>query len=603
MNINNMGSDSIRRIMRAITQLMQGEMNRSPYARCGSIHSSYCQHSTEGFLIWHRLYIDFFENLIREADRELGNDGNISLPFWNFLEDLPETFLNVFSSLPDELLSRNIRFSPRHSVNSWRRRIESSGLRSRLNRVLQTNNVNVTFNNGWVREDLESVHNLTHVFFGNPMSRISTASFDPIFYLYHCGIDMIFQSWLENPLTREAGERYLERMSNSNFPPFRNNNDLSTRRYSQLISPHNDLISQEECFVVIKEIDRTSKEFTNNSYTFICLCFDNESSKNNFDYNNKSIDDLLDNKNFSGTSCLFGSRESKCKNCEKVGTTNIVINVTHYLSRHNLSRFECFFKILYLNMNENKIGDIEDSNIFNNFNIYGSISDMNGKQLSITNNYNNDNEVLNIQKYLKILGMYKDKNDGLLGENTNNSIIRFQKYFNIEQDGIIGNITKKNLNKKRFDNKPDINTYNPIKLNKRDYNWSLSNCIFNEKKVIKIIENCFQEWNKVIDLNFNYVKSSKNSDLTISFGRIDGINNTIATAHNNEIILDEDDEWSMGENIENKYDLQSTILHEIGHFLGIKHINDPNCVMYAYYKYCPTITDENVKSLKNVFIQ
>ena len=46
---------------------------------------SYCEHRQETFPGWHRAYLIAFEQSLRDADRALGNDGHIGLPYWDVL--------------------------------------------------------------------------------------------------------------------------------------------------------------------------------------------------------------------------------------------------------------------------------------------------------------------------------------------------------------------------------------------------------------------------------------------------------------------------------------------------------------------------------------
>ena len=59
----------------------------SEYYRLASYHGwpkRYCAHGQEIFPGWHRGYLLEFENSLRQADRELGGDGMIGLPYWDW---------------------------------------------------------------------------------------------------------------------------------------------------------------------------------------------------------------------------------------------------------------------------------------------------------------------------------------------------------------------------------------------------------------------------------------------------------------------------------------------------------------------------------------
>ena len=46
---------------------------------------SRCEHRQETFPGWHRAYLVAFEKGLQAADRALGNDGQIALPYWSVM--------------------------------------------------------------------------------------------------------------------------------------------------------------------------------------------------------------------------------------------------------------------------------------------------------------------------------------------------------------------------------------------------------------------------------------------------------------------------------------------------------------------------------------
>ena len=59
---------------------------------------SYCEHRQETFPGWHRAYLCAFESALQVADRALGNDGRLGLPYWDVLGQ-PELKGEVFPAI------------------------------------------------------------------------------------------------------------------------------------------------------------------------------------------------------------------------------------------------------------------------------------------------------------------------------------------------------------------------------------------------------------------------------------------------------------------------------------------------------------------------
>ena len=83
------------RYIAALLKMMEnqgGEPETSPFFELAGYHGwpgngnermySYCEHRQETFPGWHRAYLVAFEKGLQEADRALGNDGQIALPYW-----------------------------------------------------------------------------------------------------------------------------------------------------------------------------------------------------------------------------------------------------------------------------------------------------------------------------------------------------------------------------------------------------------------------------------------------------------------------------------------------------------------------------------------
>ncbi|KAK8325812.1 hypothetical protein V6Z12_A11G076500 [Gossypium hirsutum] len=89
---------------------------------------------------------------------------------------------------------------------------------------------------------------------------------------------------------------------------------------------------------------------------------------------------------------------------------------------------------------------------------------------------------------------------------------------------------------------------------------------------------------------------SNPSDIVMGFHRgfhgdnypFDGPGNVLAHAfapQNGRLHYDADENWNTNNVIRlNQIDLETIAIHEIGHILGLGHSQDPNTIMYAYYR-------------------
>lgn len=196
----------------------------------GAIHAAFtnssaefhnrCQHHTWYFLPWHRMYLYWFEQMLRAAiatspdvDAEVAKTW--ALPYWNYegeakTRSLPPAFRE--QTLPDG--SANPLFvEERDYLNDGNERMPTTAARSQ--RALDT----VPFSNrlqpgmapgfgGYVTQfhhwgELTTAsgaveatpHNTVHGEVGGLMGDPRTAPLDPIFWLHHCNIDRLWAIW------------------------------------------------------------------------------------------------------------------------------------------------------------------------------------------------------------------------------------------------------------------------------------------------------------------------------------------------------------------------------------------------------------------------
>ena len=83
------GIPTYERLLAAIKELMKGDKGTSIFFKLASYHGipgpGVCTHRTEVFPGWHRIYLREFEKELQKADKKLGNDGKLGLPYWQLI--------------------------------------------------------------------------------------------------------------------------------------------------------------------------------------------------------------------------------------------------------------------------------------------------------------------------------------------------------------------------------------------------------------------------------------------------------------------------------------------------------------------------------------
>jgi hypothetical protein len=146
-----------------------------------------CEHGTYFFWSWHRMYLYWFERIIRKMSGDYG----WALPYWNW------------SSASERQLPAAFRDPTSELYTSHRNSAMNSGAGS-----LPASDVSYTTAFSFVNfasasSSLEGTpHGAVHVDVGGWMGSVPTAAQDPIFYLHHCNIDRLWNLWL-----RQGGGR------------------------------------------------------------------------------------------------------------------------------------------------------------------------------------------------------------------------------------------------------------------------------------------------------------------------------------------------------------------------------------------------------------
>jgi Common central domain of tyrosinase/Polyphenol oxidase middle domain/TAT (twin-arginine translocation) pathway signal sequence len=146
---------------------------------------STCEHGYH-FLSWHRMYLYFFERIVRAAS----GDPNFALPYWDYggplaHRTLPPPFRtpnNNTNALWDGTRAAVFN-NPTTPSPLPASAVNSTSCLTPLTFTGHQNSVNGT------------PHGVVHTTLGGNMGGFNTAGQDPIFWLHHCNIDRLWEKW------------------------------------------------------------------------------------------------------------------------------------------------------------------------------------------------------------------------------------------------------------------------------------------------------------------------------------------------------------------------------------------------------------------------
>jgi Common central domain of tyrosinase/Polyphenol oxidase middle domain len=170
-----------------------------------------CQHNSFYFFSWHRMYLYFFDRILRAAAASAGYP-NVVLPYWNWQDPaqyaLPAPFWQpadssnpLYIAPPNRpaALDAGTAFLDAATVDSSAAFADVSfetGGASGNGFGGQEDSAPAQF--GSANGDFEmQPHDVVHSALGGYMAVVDTSAFDPIFYLHHAQIDRLWNRWIQ----------------------------------------------------------------------------------------------------------------------------------------------------------------------------------------------------------------------------------------------------------------------------------------------------------------------------------------------------------------------------------------------------------------------
>jgi hypothetical protein len=141
-----------------------------------------CEHGSYLFWSWHRMYLYWFERIVRK----MCGDPGWALPFWNYTaageRQLPAMFRDQTSVL--YVAQRN------PAINDGTGSLPASDVDPSAGLAITDFTAASSALEG-------TPHDVVHVDVGGLMGSVPTAAQDPIFYLHHCNMDRLWNAWLQ----------------------------------------------------------------------------------------------------------------------------------------------------------------------------------------------------------------------------------------------------------------------------------------------------------------------------------------------------------------------------------------------------------------------
>jgi len=155
-----------------------------------------CEHGTQRFLTWHRMYLWYFERVLQQA----AGDPSLRLPYWDYATDpgLPAAYRDA--TYVDEhgaTVPNPLRVDARQASLNAGTTTLSPAVRTSAGAMTET--TFVSFSSSLEQTPHGAVHCAVGVA-GCPnglMGSVPVAALDPIFYAHHANIDRLYECWLQ----------------------------------------------------------------------------------------------------------------------------------------------------------------------------------------------------------------------------------------------------------------------------------------------------------------------------------------------------------------------------------------------------------------------
>ncbi len=195
---------AVDRIAKISAQNVNDSRGYQAIAGVHGLPGNKCQHHHPAFALWHRPYVQNYEQLLQDAVPGTADKPGVYLPYWDWTtqrakaEGIPQIFQDATWQNPDTkqvepnpLASQPVLVVPRHAPT--RRNPRPPAELERFAGMVQ--NALRAPDYLSMTSDLEGPHGGVHMWIGGDMTDQNVAAFDPIFWSHHCFVEYVFCQW------------------------------------------------------------------------------------------------------------------------------------------------------------------------------------------------------------------------------------------------------------------------------------------------------------------------------------------------------------------------------------------------------------------------
>jgi len=207
-----LSKQEIARLSLAFSELMKREPDDAQsYFALADIHwypqPINCLHHEPRYNPWHRVYIDRFEKALQSVP----GCEDIALPYWNVVSEPPKwMFQPPFDSYTLQKDATALypagTKTERHSAKTIHKNIVARNVEATIRDAMDMPKF-LSFTN-----EIERAHDHGHMSCGTTMESTDIASFDPIFWFFHCNWERLWWAWQKryNAMTLETFRQTLD---------------------------------------------------------------------------------------------------------------------------------------------------------------------------------------------------------------------------------------------------------------------------------------------------------------------------------------------------------------------------------------------------------